>query len=125
MFLRELSSTKAINWGNGTSARLLTESDNMGFTVCHTVVDRGTESRIQYRRHLEACYCIKGQGRVISADGETVLEVQPGSLYVLDQHDAHILIASDDEDLHLVSVFDPPLTGNERHTLDASGYSQY
>ncbi len=125
MFLRDLSSIEAVNWGNGTSVRLLTEADKMGFTVCHTIVNRGTESRLQYRRHLEACYCIKGQGKVVSADGATSLELQPGSLYVLDQHDAHHLIASDDEDLHLVSVFNPPLNGSERHTLDASGYSQY
>ncbi|MBO6922741.1 MAG: ectoine synthase [Roseicyclus sp.] len=125
MFLRDLSSIDAVNWGNGTSTRLLTEADNMGFTVCHTIVNRGTESRLQYRRHLEACYCIKGQGKVTSADGTTILEVLPGSLYVLDQHDAHHLIASDEEDLHLVSVFNPPLNGTERHDLDASGYSQY
>ncbi|UWQ41836.1 ectoine synthase [Leisingera aquaemixtae] len=125
MFLRDISSIEAVNWGNGTSVRLLTKADNMGFTVCHTVVNRGTESKLQYRRHREACYCIKGQGKVVSADGQTVLEVLPGSLYVLDQHDAHHLIADPEEDLHLVSVFNPPLDGTEHHQLDAAGYSQY
>lgn len=125
MFLRDLTDIAAVNWGNGTSARMLTEADNMGFTVCYTVVNRGTESKLQYRRHLEACYCLKGRGKVVSADGLTVLDVQPGTLYVLDQNDAHHLIASEDEDMHLISVFNPPLTGTERHELSASGYSQY
>lgn len=125
MIFRDLSTTDAVDWGNGSSTRLLTQADNMGFTVAHTIVNRGTESKLQYRRHLEACYCIKGQGRVISADGETVLDIEPGTLYALDKNDAHRLIASEAEDLHLVSIFNPPLTGNERHTLDPSGYSQY
>lgn len=125
MIFRELEKTQAVDWGNGTSTRLLTEADNMGFTLAHTVVNRGSESRLQYRRHLEACYCIRGSGQVISADGTIVLEIKPGALYALNEHDAHRLIASDDEDMHLVSVFNPPLNGQERHTLDPSGYSQY
>lgn len=125
MIFRELDKTQAVDWGNGTSARLLTEGDNMGFTRAHTVVNRGSESRLQYRRHLEACYCIRGAGQVISADGTIVLEIKPGALYALNEHDAHRLIAAEDEDLHLISVFNPPLSGHERHTLDPSGYSQY
>lgn len=125
MIFREFDKIKPVNWGNGKSTRFLTAEDNMGFTVAHTVVNRGTESRLQYRRHLEACYCIKGEGLVISADGDIVLNIKPGTLYALDAHDAHRLIASEDEDLHLVSVFNPPLNGQERHTLDPSGYSQY
>lgn len=125
MIFREFDNTEAVNWGNGTSTRLLTEMDNMGFTVCHTIVSKGTESRLQYRRHLEACYCIKGAGQVISADGETTLNLKAGALYALDKNDAHRLIASKDEDLHLVSVFNPPLTGKEKHSIDSSSYSQY
>lgn len=125
MIFRERDKTEPVYWGNGTSTRLLTERDEMGFTIAYTVVNRGTESRLQYRRHLEACYCTQGAGRVISADGEAVLEIRPGALYALDKHDAHRLIASDEEDLHLISVFNPALSGTERHTLDSSGYSQY
>ncbi|MGW4631023.1 ectoine synthase, partial [Streptomyces rubiginosohelvolus] len=33
----------------------------------------------------------------------------PGMIYALDQHDPHYLVASDDEDLHLISVFNPAL----------------
>jgi L-ectoine synthase len=96
-----------------------------GFTVAHTVVKAGTESRLQYRRHLEACYCISGKGSVISSDGKTVLPIEVGTIYVLDQHDAHTLTADANEDMHLISVFNPPLTGLEKHTLNPSGFSQY
>jgi L-ectoine synthase len=104
---------------------MLTEKDGMGFTVAHTVVNAGSESKLQYRRHLEACYCISGRGAVISEDGVDKYIIEPGIIYVLDKHDAHILKADINEDLHLISVFNPPLTGEERHQLSANGFSQY
>lgn len=125
MFIRKRNDIPGTLWGNGTSHRMLTAKDGMGFTVAHTVVHAGSESRIQYRRHLEACYCIAGCGVVISADGGDHHVIEPGVIYVLDKHDAHILKADATEDMHLISVFNPPLTGDERHQLSADGFSQY
>ncbi len=101
------------------------EKDGMGFTVAYTVVNAGSESRLQYQRHLEACYCISGHGSVISADSSEHYVIEPGSIYVLDKHDPHILKADADQDLHLISVFNPPLTGKEQHHLSEDGFSQY
>ncbi|MEQ3695313.1 MAG: ectoine synthase [Thalassolituus sp.] len=125
MYIRKRDEVSGIYWGNGTSHRMLTEKDGMGFTVAHTVVNAGSESKLQYRRHLEACYCISGRGAVISEDGVDKYIIEPGIIYVLDKHDAHILKADINEDLHLISVFNPPLTGEERHQLSANGFSQY
>lgn len=125
MYVRKLDETIGIEWGNGKSYRLLTASDEMGYTICHTIVYKGTESKLQYRDHLESCYCLSGTGKVISADGKNELLIKPGTLYVLDENDAHHLIADKDEDLVLISVFNPPLRGDEKHTLSASGFSQY
>jgi len=128
MFKRSLTDVEAtdffVNWGNGTSHRMLTETDGMGFTVCHTVVAAGSESLLEYRRHLEACYCIAGEGEVEDMDGN-VYPIRPGDIYVLNQHDKHFLRGGKDKDLILVSVFNPPLTGRERHSLDAADGSAY
>nr|WP_042188723.1 ectoine synthase [Kibdelosporangium sp. MJ126-NF4]CEL18415.1 L-ectoine synthase [Kibdelosporangium sp. MJ126-NF4]CTQ97898.1 L-ectoine synthase (EC 4.2.1.-) [Kibdelosporangium sp. MJ126-NF4] len=124
MFIRTRETVKMVNWGNGDSYRLLVGADGMGFTVCHTVVRAGTSSKLQYRRHLEACYCISGKGEVVSSDGVTHA-IEPGVLYALDRHDAHTLTAAPSEDLHLISVFNPPLTGDEKHSLCQDGYSCY
>ena len=97
MIVRSYDEIAPVEWGNGTSHRLLTESDGLGFTVCETLVRQGTTSALQYRRHLEACYCIGGSGEVVTADGERHKIVE-GTLYALDKHDAHYLVASDDED---------------------------
>ena len=125
MLVRERDEISAVEWGNGLSYRLLVQADQMGFTVCHTVVRAGTKSQLEYRRHLEACYCISGSGQVTTADGATTHELRPGVLYALNDHDAHFLIASPDADLELISVFNPPLRGDERHDLDSDGFSQY
>ena len=124
MIVRSTSDVAPVEWGNGTSHRMLTEADGMGFTVCDTLVRRGTSSALQYRQHLEACYCIGGSGEVVTTDG-TRFKLTEGTVYALNDNDAHHLIASDYEDLRLISVFNPPLRGDEKHTLSPDGFSQY
>lgn len=124
MIVRNKESVKVVEWGNGQSYRFLTLDDGMGFTLAHTVVTAGSQSKLQYRSHLEACYCISGKGEVVTADGRSY-PIEPGTLYALNEHDAHTLVAAPSEDLHLISVFNPPLRGDERHQLSKDGYSQY
>ncbi|WP_412059077.1 ectoine synthase [Bartonella sp. DGB2] len=128
MFIRNIkdieNTDKYVDWGNGTSHRLLTKDDGMGFTVCHTVVRAGTVSKLQYHNPLEACYCIAGEGEVEDMRGN-IYSIRPGDIYVLDQHDEHYLRGGKNEDLVLVSVFNPPLTGNERHNLNGETGSSY
>jgi L-ectoine synthase len=125
MFTRSIDDVDPVEWGAGTSHRLLTQKDAMGFAVAHTVVRQGQEAALQYRNHLEACYCIGGSGYVENADRTERHEITQGTIYVLDEHDAHFLGASDDEDLVLVSVFNPPIVGDEAHVLVEGGFSAY
>ena len=120
MIVRKLGDVKTVQWGNGVSRRFLLESDGMGYTVTDTIVNAGTKSLLEYQHHLEACYCIEGSGSVIEMDG-TEHEIVPGTIYALDKHDSHYLCASPDEDLRLVCMFTPALTGDEAHTFGESG----
>ena len=128
MFVKNLKAVEAtdffVDWGNGTSHRLLTEADGMGFTVCHTVVKAGSESLLEYRNHLEACYCIAGEGEVEDMQGRKY-PIKVGDIYVLDKHDKHYLRGGKNQDLILVSVFNPPLKGTERHSLKGEQGSAY
>jgi L-ectoine synthase len=128
VFVRSLKDVEPterfVNCGNGTSHRLLTAVDKMGFTVCHTVVRAGTESLLEYRNHLEACYCIGGEGEVEDMNGN-VYRIGVGDIYVLNKNDKHYLRGGKDVDLILVSVFNPPLQGTERHILDSFNGSAY
>lgn len=124
MFTRSKTDVAPVEWGNGTSHRLLVESDNMGFALAHTLVRAGTESKLEYRRNLEACYCIAGSGSVEDTRGNR-FDISPGVVYALDGNEPHYLRASAHEDLELVSIFNPPIRGDEKHVLDAAGFSSY
>ncbi|MER7757597.1 ectoine synthase [Kitasatospora sp. NPDC097643] len=124
MLIRDLDDVKTVEWGNGVSRRFLLASDGLGYSLTDTIVNAGTKSRLEYRNHLEACYCIAGSGEVIDMDGNAH-PITPGRLYALDEHDAHYLVASPHEDLRLVCVFSPALRGDEVHQLDAHSSSAY
>ncbi|MEL0636783.1 ectoine synthase [Marinomonas sp. TI.3.20] len=128
MFIRTLKDIETtpnfVEWGSGTSHRLLTQEDNIGFTICHTVVWPKTESMLEYRNHLEACYCIEGEGEIEDFEGNRHT-IKPGTVYVLNEHDKHILRNKGDMPCILVSVFTPPLVGNEKHSINQDVASSY
>jgi len=100
-----------------TSRRLLLRADGMGFSLHDTLIHAGTTTEMEYRNHLEAVYCIEGRGHVtLTGSGET-FPIEPGTVYALDKHDRHLLVA--EETMRMICVFNPPLTGDETH--DASG----
>ena len=117
-----LGSERDIEWGHGRSRRLLLQSDGLGFALCDTVVRAGSESFLEYKHHLEACYCIEGTGELEDNDGNR-WQLSPGVMYAVNEHEKHRLRAK--TDLRLICVFNPPLQGDERHTLGGDGSSSY
>ncbi len=106
-------SAQEVATSNWVSRRLLLARDGMGFSLHETTIFAGTETHIWYQNHLEAVYCIGGSGEVeIVADGK-IHPIKPGVVYALDAHDEHYLRAH--EDMRLICVFNPPLTGREVH----------
>ncbi len=98
---------------NWESTRLLLKNDGMGFSFHITTMYAGTETRMCYRNHLESVYCISGEGEIETvADGKRY-PIAPGTIYILDKHDEHILRAR--TELTLACVFNPPLNGREVH----------
>ena len=103
---------------NWTSRRLLLRRDGMGFSLHDTVIHAGTATEMCYRNHLEAVYCIEGEGEVETlADGRRH-PIRPGTVYALDRHDHHVLHAK--TALRLVCVFNPPVAGTEVHGEDGA-----
>ncbi len=105
--------------GNWVSRRLLLKEDNMGFSFHETVIFKGTETRIWYKNHVEAVYCVEGEGEVETIRDGKVYPIRPGTLYALDKHDQHYLRARG-SDLRLLCVFNPPLVGDEVHDEEGS-----
>ncbi|RXZ84284.1 ectoine synthase [Paenibacillaceae bacterium] len=92
--------------------RLLLRSDGMGFSLHDTLIKAGTETFIWYKNHLEAVYCVEGEGEIEVVDGQTY-PIRPGTLYALDGHEKHWLRAT--KQMRMICVFNPPLTGREVH----------
>jgi L-ectoine synthase len=103
---------------NWVSRRLLLLDDGMGFSLHETIIFAGTETMIWYKNHLEAVYCIEGQGEVETIDDGCVYPIVPGTMYALNKNDRHYLRAF--EDMRLVCVFNPALVGDEVHREDGS-----
>lgn len=98
---------------NWYSRRLLLKRDGMGFSMHDTIIRAGTETYMWYANHLEAVYCVEGEGEVEEHADGSVHAIRPGTLYALDKHDKHTVRAR--TQLRLVCVFNPPLTGREVH----------
>ena len=120
--LNEIVDTERdIFWGNGQSRRFLLVKDGMGFSLTDTVIEANTESLLEYTHHMEACYCVEGEGEV-EANG-LVHSIQPGTMYALNNHEKHYLRAK--TKLRLICIFTPPLQGHESHQLNNSKSSSY
>ncbi len=103
---------------NWVSRRLLLKNDGMGFSFHETIIFAGTQTHIWYKHHLEAVYCVEGKGEVETlADGK-IYKIIPGTMYALNNHDEHYLRA--EEDMRLLCVFNPAVTGKEVHLEDGS-----
>ncbi len=98
---------------NWVSKRLLLKRDGMGYSVHETTIFAGTETYIWYKNHLEAVFCVEGEGEVELIPSGEKYRIVPGTIYALDKHDKHYLRAF--KDLRLVCVFAPALTGREVH----------
>lgn len=104
-----------------TSLRLLVRSDGMGFSMTETEVLPGAVLRLQYKYHVEACYCIGGTGTVVEVSTGARHEIEPGVLYAPNAHDIHeVHVPEGSKALRLICVFSPALEGNEVHGPDGS-----
>ncbi len=107
-----IGSDREVETDEFISRRIILKEDGMGFSFHETIIKAGTDMFIWYANHLESVYCISGKGEIEVVGGETYT-IEPGMLYGLDGHEKHYLRA--EEELRLMCVFNPPLTGREVH----------
>lgn len=99
--------------GNWVSRRLLLRHDDMGFSFHDTTIFAGTETYIHYKNHLEAVYCVGGRGEIEDLETGVIHPISDGTMYALNGHERHYLRA--EEDMRMICVFNPALTGAEVH----------
>lgn len=95
------------------SRRFLLKKDNVGFSMHDTVLYAGQETHMWYKNHVEAVYVIEGEGVLYDKDNDTTHELKPGTMYLLNGHEKHVVRPI--KDIRCVCVFNPPVTGQEVH----------
>jgi L-ectoine synthase len=110
----EITDTDAdVRSENWRSKRIVLAKEGVGFSVHETTLYAGTENEFWYANHVEAVFVVEGEGSITDlATGQTH-ELAPGSLYLLDDHDRHVVRPR--TEMRTVCVFNPPVTGREVH----------
>ena len=115
-----LGTEKDVSGPGWNSRRLLLRCDGMGYSLNDTIVKAGAEMTLEYKLHLEACYCISGTGEIEDHADNKIYPIAPGTIYALNNHDKHTLSVNPDCDMRLICVFNPALEGTETHGPDGS-----
>ncbi|MBE0509109.1 MAG: ectoine synthase [Chromatiales bacterium] len=105
--------------GNWVSRRFVLDEDKAGFSFHETIIKAGTETHIWYKNHIEAVYCVAGDGEIEDLKTGQVHPIKDGTLYLLNDHDEHLLRGGK-EDMRLICAFNPPVTGREHHDADGA-----
>lgn len=122
MIVRKLSEVtlqgRSVSAEGWESNRLLLKSDGAGFSFHITRIFRDAVLHMHYQNHIESVYCISGFGEIKDVASGAIHPIEPGTIYILDKHDKHILRAF--EEMEMACVFNPPLMGREVHNAEGA-----
>ena len=104
--------------GQARTIRMLTQADDLGFGLSDVHLKAGADANLWYKHHWEANHILSGTGEVTELSTGKSWKLEPGMAYNVGPKDRHRLRA--DTDLHLISVFCPPLRGDEQHDADGA-----
>lgn len=105
--------------GNWVSRRFVLNDDAAGFSFHETLIKAGSETHIWYKHHIEAVYCVAGDGEIEDLKTGEVHPIKDGTMYLLNDNDEHLLRGGQ-EDMRLICAFNPPVTGREMHDEDGA-----
>lgn len=121
--LRASGREKVVAGGSARSIRALLQEDQLGFTLCDVRIAVGNQCELWYKHHWEANYILEGHGIVSDLTTGESWPLEAGTMYIVGPDDRHNIEAV--SELHLISIFNPPLQGDEQHdeegTLPSSG----
>jgi len=124
MFVKRLDELRAegrelvVAGGNARSTRILLQDDGLDLTLCDVHMAGGTRTVLWYKHHWEANLVLDGRGEVADLSSGERWALAPGTIYMVGPKDRHGVEA--ETDLHLISIFNPPLKGDEQHDADGA-----
>src|SRR5206468_3716424 len=104
----------SISQGKSTAVRLLTKADGLNFSISEARAQKARQAELWYKNHWEANYVRAGHATLEDRTTGQRWTLEPGVLYCVGPKDKHRIIR-DDARLRIISVFNPPLGGNETH----------
>ncbi|CAB4329296.1 MAG: cupin domain-containing protein [Actinobacteria bacterium] len=115
---QEVNGPNYSTFETGTSLRLLTRVDGVGFSFHDTHLLANSTLNLWYKNHIEANYIIEGEGELENLETGEVFPVRPGFMYTLDKNDRHQMRTT--TAMRIICVFTPALVGSEKHDQDGS-----
>ena len=106
-------SDRDIDTPNWRSRRMVLGKEKVGFSLHETTLRAGTTNDFWYANHIEAVYCVGGKGTLTDLETNEQHPITDGFLYLLNGHEKHRVEV--EEELRMVCVFNPPVTGREVH----------
>lgn len=99
--------------GSWRSKRIILAGDGVGFSFHETTIQAGSVNEFHYQHHIEAVWVIEGSGTLTDLATGQEYPLADGTMYVLNNNDRHRVTC--DEQLRMLCVFNPPVTGREVH----------
>jgi len=104
--------------GASRFAKLLTRADGLGFAFSDVRFKAGREADLWYKNHWEANIVLSGTVEITDAASGKSHTISADGVYCVGPDDKHHLKAV--SDVHLLSIFNPPLDGTEKHDADGA-----
>lgn len=99
--------------GTWRSKRIILAGDGVGFSFHETTIEAGSVNEFHYQHHVEAVWVIEGTGTLTDLGTGQQYPLADGTMYLLNNNDRHRVTC--DEQLRMLCVFNPPVTGREVH----------
>lgn len=110
----------SISHGKATAERLLTKSDRLGFSLSEARASQAGQSDLWYKHHWEANYVRSGNAILENRSTGERWSLEPGVLYCVGPTDRHRIIREEPTDMRIISIFNPPIEGDETHDEDGA-----
>lgn len=106
--------------GKATAVRLLTKADGLNFSISEARGSHVGASTLWYKNHWEANYVRSGVAILEDCNSGQRWSLRPGMLYCVGPLDKHRIIREVESDMRMISVFSPPIIGQETHGEDGA-----
>ena len=104
--------------GKVRSVRFVTAADRVGFSLHLNEIADVDGRQLWYKHHREANLVIGGRGKVTEVAIGRERPLSYGTTYLVGPEDRHVLESI--ENAYVLSVFCPPLAGDEQHDADGA-----